>query len=46
MLFSKNLSKYLSLGETSLSNGELYTILTDKNAKGKKGAIVTDRFHV
>jgi len=40
LLFSKNLGKYLSLDETSLSNGELYTILTNKNAKGKKGAII------
>jgi transposase len=32
--------KYLSLDETSLSNGELYTILTNKNAQGKKVAIV------
>ncbi|MDN3672773.1 hypothetical protein QWY99_06875 [Flavobacterium branchiarum] len=31
---------YLSLDETSLSNGELYTVLTNKAAKGKKGAIV------
>jgi transposase len=30
----------LSIDETSLSNGELYTILTNKAAKGKKGAIV------
>jgi transposase len=30
----------LSLDETSLSNGELYTILTNKEARGKKGAIV------
>jgi hypothetical protein len=29
----------LSIDETSLSN-ELYTILTNKAAKGKKGAIV------
>ncbi|WP_293764391.1 transposase [uncultured Paraglaciecola sp.] len=34
------MGKYLSLDETSLSNGELYTILTNKNAQGKKGAIV------
>jgi hypothetical protein len=39
-LFGKNLEMYLSLDETSLSNGELYTILTNKSAKGKKGAIV------
>lgn len=40
MLFSKNLGKHLSLDETSLSNGELYTILTNKEANGLKGAIV------
>ncbi len=34
------MGKYLSLDETSLSNGELYTILTNKAAKGKKGSIV------
>lgn len=34
------MAKYLSLDETSLSNGELYTILTNKDAKGKKGAII------
>jgi len=31
---------YLSIDETSLSHGELYTILTNKKAKGKKGSIV------
>ena len=36
----KNTGKYLSLDETSLSNGELYTILTNKNAHGKKGSII------
>ncbi len=30
----------MSIDETSLSNGELYTILTNKAAKGRKGAIV------
>lgn len=40
MLFAKNIGKRLSIDETSLSNGELYTILTNKAAKGKKGAIV------
>ncbi|MCL7765534.1 DDE transposase, partial [Polaribacter sp. Z014] len=40
LLYPKNLGKYLSLDETSLSNGELYTILTNKNANGKKGSIV------
>lgn len=40
MLFAQNISEYLSIDETSLSQGELYTILTNKKAKGKKGAIV------
>jgi len=30
----------LSLDETEMSNGELYTILTNKSAKGKQGSIV------
>ena len=40
ILFPKNIGTQLSLDETSLSNGELYTILTNKAAHGKKGAIV------
>lgn len=40
MLYGKNLGKRLSLDETSLSNGELYTILTNKDARGLKGSIV------
>ncbi len=40
MLFPDNLGSQLSIDETSLSNGELYTILTNKAAKGKKGALV------
>jgi transposase len=40
LLFGKNLGFMLSIDETSLSNGELYTIVTNKFAKGSKGAIV------
>ena len=40
ILFPENLGPYLSLDETSITQGELYTILTNKDAKGKKGAIV------
>ena len=40
VLFPENLGEYLSIDETSVSQGELYTILTNKAAKGKKGAIV------
>ncbi|MGQ8337490.1 ISAon1 family transposase [Sunxiuqinia sp. A32] len=40
MLFPANLGPRLSIDETSLSNGELYTILTNKAAKGQKGILV------
>lgn len=40
MLFPENLGEHLSIDESSLSNGELYTILTNKAAKGRKGALV------
>lgn len=40
LLFPKNLSSHLSIDETNLSNDELYTIISNKKAKGKKGAIV------
>jgi len=40
VLFPRNIGPRLSIDETSLSNGELYTILTNKEAKGKKGTIV------
>jgi transposase len=54
-LFPENIGKHLSLDETSVSQGELYTILTNKSAKGKQGSIVaiiagtsseTVRFHL
>ena len=34
------MGEHLSIDETALSKGELYTIITNKKAKGKKGAIV------
>jgi transposase len=40
LLFPENMGKKLSIDETSLSNGELYTILTNKAAKGRKGSII------
>ena len=40
LLYPQNLGSHLSLDETSLSHGELYTILTNKAAKGGKGSIV------
>ena len=40
LLFPENLGSRLSIDETSLSDGELYTIITNKEAKGRKGALV------
>lgn len=40
ILFPHNIGPFLSIDETALSNGELYTIITNKEAKGKKGALV------
>ncbi|WP_407667009.1 ISAon1 family transposase [Mucilaginibacter sabulilitoris] len=40
MLFEQNIGPSLSIDETALSNGELYTIITNKEAKGGKKAIV------
>lgn len=39
-MFPDNIGEYLSIDEVDLSNGELYTVLTNKQAKGGKGAIV------
>jgi transposase len=40
LLYPENLGPQLSIDETSLSRGELYTILTNKAAKGGTGSIV------
>lgn len=40
ILFPDNLGECLSIDETSLSQGELYTVVTNKAAQGKKGALV------
>ncbi len=40
LVFPKNIGKRLSIDETSLSNAELYTVLTNKSGKGRKGTIV------
>ncbi len=39
LVFGKNIGTHLSLDETSLSQGELYTVLSNKAAKGRKGTI-------
>ena len=40
ILFPENAGTHLSIDETALSQGELYTIVTYKAAKGKKGSLV------
>ncbi len=40
LLFEDNMGSNLSIDETSVSNGELYTIITNKALHGKKGALV------
>ena len=37
LLYPENIGENLSLDETCLSNGDVYTILTNKAAKGRKG---------
>ena len=40
VLYEQNLGEHLSIDETSLSQGELYTIVTNKAGKGKQGSLV------
>ena len=40
MVFEGNVGPMLSIDETALSNGELFTIVTNKEAKGRKGTLV------
>lgn len=40
LIFPDNIGENLSLDETSLSNGDVYTLLTNKAGKGKKGTLV------
>lgn len=40
IVFADNIGQYLSIDETSLSQGELYTVVTNKAANGQKGCLV------
>lgn len=40
VLYEQNIGVHLSIDEVALSNGELYTIITNKAAHGKQGALV------
>ena len=40
LLFPENISPRLCIDETSMTNGDLYTILSNPTNKGKQGTIV------
>lgn len=40
LIFPENMGSHLSIDEVNLSMGELYTVVTNKAGKGKKGSIV------
>jgi len=40
VVFPDNIGEYLTIDETSLSQGELYTVVTNKAANGNKGCLV------
>lgn len=40
MLFPENVGPQLSIDEVAVTNGELYTVLTNKEGHGKKGVLV------
>ena len=40
LVFPENVGERLSIDETSLSNRELYTVVTNEAARGRKGSIV------
>lgn len=39
ILFPENIGQDMSLDETCLNNGDVYTVLTNKSAHGRKGAL-------
>lgn len=40
LLFPENIGEHISIDETYLSNGKLYTIVTNKASKGRKGTLI------
>lgn len=40
LYFKENLSESISIDETAFSNGELYTIVTNKAGHGKRGTVI------
>ena len=40
MIYPENIGEFISIDEVSLSKGELYTYLTNKKGRGKKGTLI------
>ncbi len=40
LVYPQNIGEYISIDEVSLSKGELYTYLTNKKGRGKKGTLI------
>lgn len=40
ILFPENIGEYLSIDEVALSDGELYTVLTNTRARCRKGTLI------
>lgn len=40
LVFEKNIGENLSIDEVAITNGELYTVLTNKSSHGLKGSVV------
>jgi|GEM_PF-32530 len=40
LLFENNIGKSIAIDETSLSNGELYTIVTNRDRHGREGCLI------
>ena len=40
VLFPENIGKFLAIDEVALSNGELYTLVTNRDKHGKEGCLV------
>jgi transposase len=40
LVFPENIGKRISIDEVALSQGELYTVITNKKAKGRAGSII------
>jgi transposase len=40
ILFPKNMGSYIGIDEVALSRGELYSVVINKEAKGKQGSII------